>query len=76
MSPPKERITLLELFGGIGTSLEALLQSGMVVRRYFYLDIDPIARQMVASKMMELIARFPQQFANHHMEGQFHFLAL
>jgi hypothetical protein len=28
---PKEGITLLELFGGIGTSLETLLQSGMVV---------------------------------------------
>jgi len=41
---PKEGITLLELFGGIGIGLEALLQSGMVVRRYFYLDIDPIAR--------------------------------
>jgi len=24
-TPPKERITLLELFGGIGTGLEALL---------------------------------------------------
>jgi len=44
--PPKEGITLLELFGGIGTSLEALLQSGMVVRRYFYIDIDLIARQV------------------------------
>ncbi len=28
---PKKGITLLELFGGIGTGLEALLQSGMVV---------------------------------------------
>jgi hypothetical protein len=43
-TPPKEGITLLEFFGGISTSLEALLQSGMVVRRYFYIDIDPIAR--------------------------------
>jgi hypothetical protein len=42
-TPPKEGITLLELFGGIGTCLEALLQSGMVVRRYFYVNIDPIA---------------------------------
>jgi hypothetical protein len=41
---PKEGITLLELFGGINTSLEALLQSGMVVRKYFYIDINPIAR--------------------------------
>jgi hypothetical protein len=51
---------LLELFGGIGTSLEALLQSRMVVRRYFYVDINPIARQVVALRMTELTSRFPQ----------------
>jgi hypothetical protein len=45
-------ITLLELFGGIGTSLEALLQLGMVVWKYFYINIDFIARQTLASKMM------------------------
>jgi len=33
-TPPKEGITLLELFGGIGIGFEALLQSGMVVQRY------------------------------------------
>jgi len=43
-TPPKEGITLLELFGGIGTGLETLLQSRMVVQSYFYVDIDPIAR--------------------------------
>jgi hypothetical protein len=31
----------------------------MVVQKYFYVDIDPIARQVAASKMMELTARFP-----------------
>jgi hypothetical protein len=32
-TPPKEGITLLEFFGGIGIGFEALLQSGMVVWR-------------------------------------------
>jgi hypothetical protein len=45
---PKEWITLLELFGGIGIGFEALLQSMMVVQKYFYIDIDPIARQVAA----------------------------
>jgi hypothetical protein len=57
---PKEGITLLELFGGIGIGLEALLQSRMVVRMYFYVNIDPITRQVAASRMMELTAKFPQ----------------
>ncbi len=43
-TPPKEGITLLKLFGGIRIGLKALLQSGMVVRRYFNIDINPIAR--------------------------------
>jgi hypothetical protein len=59
-TPPKEGITLLELFGGIGTSFEALLQSGMVVQRYFYVNIDHIVKQVAASRMMELIVKFPR----------------
>jgi hypothetical protein len=59
-TPPKEGITLLEFFGVICTGLKALLQSRMVIWRCFYIDIDPIARQMVTSKMMELTSRFPQ----------------
>ncbi len=73
-TPPKEGITLLELFGGISTGLEALLQAGMVVGRYFYVDIDPIARQVAALRMMELTARFPQQFTTTAWKTGFTFL--
>ncbi len=72
-TPPKEGITLLEFFGGISTSLEALLQSRIVARRYFYVDIDLIARQVAASKMMELRARFPQLFATTAWKANFTF---
>jgi site-specific DNA-cytosine methylase len=73
-TPPKEGITLLELFGGIGTCLEALLQLGMAVQRYFYIDIDPIVRQVAASRMMELKAKFPQQFVTTAWKASFTFL--
>jgi hypothetical protein len=43
-TPPKEGITLAELFGGIGIGLEAFILSRMVVQRYFYVNIDPIVR--------------------------------
>jgi hypothetical protein len=46
----------------------------MVVWRYFYIDIDPIARQMVASKMRELTTRFSQQFATTTWKASFTFL--
>jgi hypothetical protein len=73
-TPPKEGITLVELFGGIDTGLKALLQSGMVVQKYFYVNIDPIARQVAASRMMELIAKFPQQFTTIAWKANFTFL--
>ncbi len=71
---PKEEITLLKLFGGIGIGFEALLQSRMVVRRYFYVDIDHITRQVAASKMMELTTRSPQLFITTTWKANFNFL--
>jgi len=73
-TPPKEGITLLKFFSGIGTSLEAILQLGMVVQRYFYVDIDPIVKQMASSRMMEFITKFPQQFATTAWKASFTFL--
>jgi hypothetical protein len=46
----------------------------MVVRKYVYVDIDPIAKQVAASKMMELITRFPQQFITTAWKANFTFL--
>ena len=72
-TPPKEGLTLLELFGGISTGLEALLQSGMVVQRYFYVDIDPLARKVAESRMIDLTTRFPQQFPISAWKASFSF---
>jgi site-specific DNA-cytosine methylase len=45
----------------------------MVVWRYFYVDIDPIAKQVAASKMREFTTRFPQQFATIAWKASFTF---
>jgi site-specific DNA-cytosine methylase len=70
----KEGITVLELFGGICTGFEALLRSRMVVCRYFYVDVDPIIRQVATSRMMEFTTRSPQQLATTAWKASF-FLA-
>jgi hypothetical protein len=44
--PPDDGIVLLELFGGIGTSLAAVVQVGIKVQRYVYVDTDEAARQV------------------------------
>jgi hypothetical protein len=71
----KEGITLLKLFGGINTCFEVLLQSGMVVRKYFYVDINPTARQVATLRMMELTTKFPQQFTITTWKANFTFLS-
>jgi hypothetical protein len=47
----------------------------MTIQKYFYVNIDPIARQVAASKMMELTTRFPQQFATIAWKASFTFLS-
>jgi hypothetical protein len=42
------------------TGYEALLHLGMVVWKYFYVDIDLIAKQMAMSRMMKFTSTFPQ----------------
>ncbi len=45
----------------------------MVVQKYFYVDIDPIIRQVATLRMMELIARV-QEFTTITRKANFTFL--
>jgi hypothetical protein len=44
--PLEDGIVLLELFGGIGSGLVAVLQARLKVKRYIYVDVDEAARQV------------------------------
>jgi hypothetical protein len=46
----------------------------MVIQKYLYINIDPIGRQVAASRMMELTAKFPQQFATTAWKASYTFL--
>jgi hypothetical protein len=56
--PPDDGIVLLELFGGIGTGLAAVLQAGIKVQRYVYVDTDEAARQVAKHHSRGLRVRF------------------
>jgi hypothetical protein len=58
--PPDDGIVLLELFGGIGTSLAAVLQAGIKVQFYVYVDIDDATRQVAKHHSRGLRVRFPE----------------
>jgi hypothetical protein len=57
---PDDGIVLLELFGGIGTSLVAVLQAGIKVQGYVYVDTDEVARQVAKHHSRGLRVRFPE----------------
>ncbi len=43
---PSEGIYVLDLFGGISTGLAAVLQVGILVRKYLYVERDETARKV------------------------------
>jgi hypothetical protein len=42
--PPEDGILLLELFGGMGSGLASVVQAGIKVKRYIYVNVDNVAR--------------------------------
>jgi hypothetical protein len=58
--PPDDGILLLELFGGIGTSLVAVLQARIKIQHYVYVDTDDEARQVAKHHSRGLRVRFPK----------------
>ena len=55
-------VVLVELCGGIGAMLQALLKAGIKVQRYFYVDKDPVARRLVSHRLPELARQYPTLF--------------
>jgi hypothetical protein len=58
--PLDDGIVLLELFGGIGTGLAAVLQAGIKIQRYVYVDTDEAARQVAKYHSRGLRIWFPE----------------
>jgi hypothetical protein len=55
-------VCMLELCGGIAAGVEAVLRTGLTVNRYYYMDIDPVARHVARHRLIQLSAQYPTQF--------------
>ncbi|CAI7734396.1 unnamed protein product [Closterium sp. NIES-53] len=66
MDEPKQQsdwqqpICLLELFGGIGAGLSTVVRSGTAVRRWIYVEKEPVVRKMAEHHAWKLHAEFPE----------------
>ncbi|OAE30300.1 hypothetical protein AXG93_3964s1130 [Marchantia polymorpha subsp. ruderalis] len=64
-----EGVCLLDLFGGISTGLAAVLQSGILVRRYLYVEKDETARRVSSQHVAQLMQQFPSLLPRSVVRG-------
>jgi hypothetical protein len=64
-------ITLLELCAGLASGIEAVLLSGIKVNAYYYVDRDPVAREIAQFRLANLSAKFPDLFPPTAWEAAF-----
>jgi len=57
---PSEGICVLDLFGGISIGLATVLQAGIIVRNYLYVERDEIARRVSSRHLALLMRRYPK----------------
>jgi hypothetical protein len=51
---------MLDLFDGIGTDLATVLQAGIPVRKYLYVERDETARRVSSRHLALLMRRYPK----------------
>jgi hypothetical protein len=66
---------LLELFGGVDSGLVAVLQAGLKVKHYIYVDVDEAARQVAKWHSQRLRTQFPELLATSAIKTFFSTLA-
>ena len=69
--PPDTGITLVELFGGIGTGLAAVLEAGLTVRRYVYVDNSQVSTRVARHHFHQLMGLYPHQLHPSAVRGCF-----
>jgi site-specific DNA-cytosine methylase len=57
---PSEGICVLDLFGGINTSLAVVLQAGIRVRKYLYVEKNETAKRVSSRHLALLMWRYPE----------------
>ncbi|CAI7769995.1 unnamed protein product [Closterium sp. NIES-54] len=56
----QQPIHLVELFGGIGAGLSTVVRNGIAVRRWTYVEKEPVVRRMAEHHARKLQAEYPE----------------
>ncbi len=71
---PKDGTCLLELFGGINFGLITILQLGILIWRYHYVEKHPQVEQASMRHVMMLQQKYPHLLPTSTIHGYQHFL--
>jgi site-specific DNA-cytosine methylase len=66
---PSEGICVLDLFGGISTGLATVLQAGILVRKYLYMQKDETAKRVSSHHLALLMRRYPELLPRSAIRG-------
>ena len=66
---PQGGICVLDLFGGISTGLAAILQAGIQVKKYVYVEKDETARRVSLHHITQLVQRYPNLLPQSVVQG-------
>ncbi len=66
---PSEGICVLDLFGGISTGLTTVLQVGILVRKYLYVERDETMRRVSSHHFALLMRRYPELLSRSAIQG-------
>ena len=69
--PPEAGIMLVELFGSITTGLVAVLEAGLTVRRYIYVNISQVSTRVARHHLQQLMVLYLQQLPLTAIHGCF-----
>jgi hypothetical protein len=60
---------VLDLFGGISTSLVVVLQAGIIIRNYLYVEKDETARRVSLRHLALLMRRYSELLPKSVIQG-------
>ncbi len=66
---PSEGICVLDLFGGISIGLATVLQVGILVRKYLYVERNETARRVSSHHLALLMRRYPELLSRSAIQG-------
>jgi hypothetical protein len=66
---PYEGICVLDLFGGINIGLVIVLQAGISIWKYFYVEREEIAKRVSSCHLALLMRRYPELLPRSTIQG-------